>query len=272
MENHARVDVRSRPKGPITMMLLAQTHGSEWNDLLPLLGAVAGFAAYIGAIRLWYHKLRMECVDAMSKDQDESTQAAAQWSAFKAQWGALAQQAEALKKSADQVQTDIEKIKPETDERHAALAAAKKTAKAAEAIEKDASTNAKAKPPESHMAGRLKTAVNWIRALSLLDVAILFTAIVVFKQAFRQWLPYVDDQWTWDPDAPFDPFALAVQLVLLLIVAICFAHVASGFDAWAMSKEFKPKKQGEEKKHISAPAIIFVVTAGLILLVGLLFL
>jgi hypothetical protein len=270
MEIDARIDVRSRSKGPITMLLLAQAHGSEWKDLLPLLGAVAGFAAYIGAIRLWYHKLRMECVDAMTKDVAESTQAAAQWAAFKAKWGTLEEQAKALKKSADQVQTEIEKIKPETPETQTALAAAKNTAKAAEQIESDAKTNAEAAPPESHMAGRLKTAVKWIRALSLLDVAILFTAIVVFKQAFRKWLPYVDGQWTWDPDASFDPFALAVQLVLLLIVAICFAHVGSGCAAWCMSKEFRPKKQGEKEKHICAPALIFGVIAGLILLVGLL--
>lgn len=44
----------------------------EWMPYVPLLALTAGLAAYIGTIRLWFHKLRMDSVDAIKKAEAES--------------------------------------------------------------------------------------------------------------------------------------------------------------------------------------------------------
>lgn len=43
----------------------------EWAPYLPLLTLIAGLAAYVGAMRLWFHKVRMDAVDAMKKAEAE---------------------------------------------------------------------------------------------------------------------------------------------------------------------------------------------------------
>jgi hypothetical protein len=45
---------------------------SEWMPYVPLLALTAGLAAYVGTIRLWFHKLRMDSVDALKKAEAES--------------------------------------------------------------------------------------------------------------------------------------------------------------------------------------------------------
>jgi hypothetical protein len=245
------------------MLILAQAQSQGWKDLLPLLGAVGAIAAYIGAIRLWYHKVRMECVDGMTKDLDECTESAAQWTRFTKTWETLAGQAESMTTSANTAKTKLEAIKPETDETRAAVVATGDAARRADEISTTATKVAAAPAPKSHLKSRMKTAVWWIRGLSLLDVAILFTAVVLFKHAFRPWLPYANGQWNWNSHARFDPFALAVQVVLLVIVGVCGAHVWGGCAAWAMGTEFK-------KKGHTSIAVAFGLIAGALLLAALL--
>lgn len=45
---------------------------SEWMPYVPLLALTAGVAAYVGTIRLWFHKLRMDSVDAIKKAEAET--------------------------------------------------------------------------------------------------------------------------------------------------------------------------------------------------------
>lgn len=40
---------------------------SSWQAVMPLLGLIAAMAAYLSAIRIWYHKVRMDVTDAIEK-------------------------------------------------------------------------------------------------------------------------------------------------------------------------------------------------------------
>jgi hypothetical protein len=49
----------------------SQPDSAVWKDYLPLLAIFGAAAAYIGAIRLWYHKVRMDATDALKKADAE---------------------------------------------------------------------------------------------------------------------------------------------------------------------------------------------------------
>lgn len=43
-----------------------------WADNIPLLAIIGAMAAYVGAIRLWYHKARTDAIDNFQKEQFEA--------------------------------------------------------------------------------------------------------------------------------------------------------------------------------------------------------
>jgi hypothetical protein len=44
----------------------ADSDALNWKDLMPLLGLAVAMAAYVSALRMWYHKLRMDMLDALA--------------------------------------------------------------------------------------------------------------------------------------------------------------------------------------------------------------
>jgi hypothetical protein len=122
---------------------------------LPLLALIVAMSAYVGALRLWYHKLRTDAVDAIRKDRI----------AF------------------------------------------------------------------GYMAGRLRTAVVWLRVLMVVDLVLLVGAVTAFRQTFGAYLPgegfgYVDSP---------QRIVLLARVGFVLICLFCLVHAYGGSQAWGHS-------------------------------------
>lgn len=184
LENGSPV-VTEPPTPPTTQ----PNFNSEWMPYIPLLALAAGLAGYVGTIRLWFHKLRMDSVDAIKKAEAETD--------------------DAKKKSAD------------------------------------------------HAKKRIGAAVWWLRGLMVLDVGFLILAIIVYKRAFKRWLP--GSNWI-SPD-PSDDLAFVIRLGLVAICCLCIAHVLACASAWYRSAEYGKNAHLWRAGLAAVPAFVLLVFA-----------
>lgn len=54
------------------MLMAEQSTLPPWFQYMPLLALLGALAAYVGALRLWYHKLRLDTIDSINKESTET--------------------------------------------------------------------------------------------------------------------------------------------------------------------------------------------------------